>query len=86
MEKTYIVIHVYDDGDNELKKLRLSEKALREILLEGDLYFTVPEIAGGKLKKELLSYGNTEQDINEALSYIIRKPPESSCIIGKIEG
>jgi len=83
MIKTYICVHVYDDGDNELTKLELSPMGVEDKNNEGDLCFdTKTQIQ--ELTHELITYGNEEKDIQEALTYILNAQPGESCIVGKV--
>jgi hypothetical protein len=83
MKKTYINVHVHDDGDNELTKLDLTPQEVEEKLYGGDLCFDVETQTQG-LIHELIDYGNEEAEVNEALTYILAAQPGESCIVGKV--
>lgn len=83
MKKTYINVHVHDDGDNELTKLDLTPQEVEEKLYGGDLCFDVETQTQG-LIHELIDYGNEESEVNEALTYILAAQPGESCIVGKV--
>ena len=81
MVKTYIIVHVHDDGDNELTLKKLHSHQVAHELIMGNLSFDIEQPES--LKKELLSYGNEPEDIDEALSYILKAQPGESYIVGK---
>ena len=81
--KTYICIHVYDDGDNELTKLELNSNGVSCKLFEGDLCFDASYDVD-KLTLELLDYGNEPKDVKEAVTYILNAAIGESCIVGKV--
>ena len=83
MLKTYICVHVHEDGDNELTKRELTEKQGIDLINEGDLCFNV-SVANRKLTAELLDYGNEPEDIKKAIEYILNAQPGESCIVGKV--
>jgi hypothetical protein len=83
MKKTYITVHVYDDGDNELTKSELTDQGVDEKVYDGDLCFDVATQIP-KLTDELIEYGNEEKDVQEALAYILNAQPGESCIVGKV--
>lgn len=83
MKKTYICVHVYDDGDNELTKLELNSSEVSCKLFEGILCFDI-DYDVDKLTLELLDYGNEPKDVKEAVTYILNQPVGDSCIVGKV--
>jgi hypothetical protein len=83
MKKTYITVHVYDDGDNELTKSELTDRGVDEKIYGGDLCFDVTTQIP-KLTSELIEYGNEKKDVQEALTYILNAQPGESCIVGKV--
>jgi hypothetical protein len=83
MLKTYICVHVHEDGDNELTKRELTKEQGISLIYEGDLCFNV-SVANRKLTKELLDYGNEPEDIKKAIEYIMKAPVNESCIVGKV--
>ena len=83
MKKTYIVVQVYNDGDNELTRLELDSAGVSKKHFDGCLCFdTNTEI--DKLTKELLDYGNDPADIREAIMYSLNNPLGIPCIVGKV--
>ena len=83
MKKTYITVHVYDDGDNELTKLDLTPKEVEDKLYGGDRCFDV-ETQTQRLTHELIDYGNEEAEVLDALSYILKAKLGESCIVGRV--
>lgn len=86
MKKCYIRVIVHDDGQNELTRLELESKEvdrLRGSLNTGELYFDAQKEIPD-LREELLTYGNEEPDVDEALSYILGACAGDECIVGKV--
>jgi hypothetical protein len=83
MKKTYICVHVYDDGDNELTKLELGPMGIKDRINGGGLCFDA-ETQVKELTHELLEYGNDPGDVKEALTYILNVAVGESCIVGKV--
>lgn len=81
--KTYINVHVYDDGDNELTKVQLDSVGVSKKLFEGDRCFDVQHDVG-KLTLELLDYGNEPAAVKEAVTHILNAPLNEPCIVGKV--
>lgn len=80
---TYITVHVYDDGDNELTKRELTQEQGITLIYEGDLCYNMT-FARRELTKELIDYGNDPKDVEEAIEFILNAQPGESCIVGKI--
>lgn len=83
MKKTYICVHVYDDGDNELLKLELDPSEVSRNIFKIDHLFDIDHDID-KLTLELLDYGNDPKDVKEAVTYILNQPVGDSCIVGKV--
>lgn len=75
-----VIVHVYDDGDIELTRIEGQPRGFQSL----NLAFSDIQIKRGVLKKELMSYGPDEQEINKAIEYIIRAGEGETCIVGKI--
>lgn len=85
MKRCYIRVFVYEDGDNELTRLELDTKevkCLRGSSNSGELYFDA-QTEATKLRKELISYGNEDKDVDEALIFILGACAGDTCIVGK---
>jgi hypothetical protein len=83
MKKTYISVHVHDDGDNELTKLQLDSSQISTKFYNGDLIYDVDHDVK-QLTNELLEYGNDPQEVQDAVTHMLASPVNTSCIIGKI--
>lgn len=83
MKKTYINVHVHEDGDNELTRLELNSSEVSTRLYNGDLCFDA-DTEVNKITTELLDYGNDPKDVKDAVIYILNSPVGESCIVGKI--
>ncbi len=77
-KRLYISVHVYDDGDTELKKVALTDT---EKKIQTDLVFDI-EKDTIKLVTELKSYGHEKSDIIKSIRYALKN--SEPCIIGKV--
>jgi hypothetical protein len=77
-KRLYISVHVYDDGDTELKKVALTDT---EKKIQTDLVFDI-EKDTIKLVTELKSYGHEKSDIIKSIHYALKN--SEPCIIGKV--
>lgn len=82
MGQTYIVIHVYDDGDTELTKRELTPEESRVHLLSGDICFNINDL--DNLRSELSTYGHEDDSIDAAVKYITNGNLCDPCIVGKV--
>lgn len=76
-----VIIHVYDDGDIELTRF---ESEPRNSFQSMKLSFSDFQIKRGALKKELLSYGAEEPEIDAAIAYVTKGKEGTNCIVGKV--
>lgn len=83
MKKTYISVHVHEDGDNELTKLKLNSSQISTKFYNGDLIYDVDHDVK-QLTDELLEYGNDPLSTSEAVKHILAAPVNTSCIVGKV--
>jgi len=79
----YVQVHVHDDGDTELTRVNLSEQAFEETSMTERL-FGLEDIKNGAFTQELISYGIEEQEVAEALAYILTAEFNEPCIVGKL--
>lgn len=77
-KRLYISVHVYDDGDTELKKVALTDT---EKKIQTDLVFDI-EKDTIKLVTELKSYGHEKSDIIKSIRYTLKN--SEPCIVGKV--
>lgn len=83
MKKTYISVHVHDDGDTELTKLQLDSTQISTKFYNGDLIYDVDHDIK-QLTNELLEYGNEQHDAQDAVTHILASPVHTTCIVGKV--
>lgn len=83
MKDVYIVVHVHDDGDNELTRVRLDPSEVTQKIYAGDLCFNADKEVD-KLTRELLTYGNDPEDVKEAVVHILNSGINTTCIVGKV--
>lgn len=82
MLQTYLVIHVYDDGDTELTKKELTPDNVRTHLLSGDVCYHIEDL--DNIKSELSTYGHENDSIDAAVKYVIDGNLNDPCIVGKV--
>ena len=81
--QTYIVVHVYDDGDTELTKQDLTRDNVRMHLFSGDICYHIEDHLDD-LKSELSTYGHEDDSIDAAIKYVIDGNLNDPCIVGKV--
>ena len=82
MVRTYIVIHVYDDGDTELTKLELTPEDVRARLFSGDICYSIDDL--DNLKSELSTYGHEGATLDAVIKCVINGNLNDPCIVGKV--
>lgn len=75
-----VILHVYDDGDVELSRVGGEPRSGFQSL---NLSYSDIQVKRGVLKKELMSYGPEESEIDTAIKHIMSAPEGTSCIVGK---
>jgi len=80
----HILLIVHDDGDNELTKVDLSTEQAKNKIYDGYVVFNQKEVTAGRLREELLDYGNEEDQVKEAVAYSLTAPLGKPFIVGKI--
>lgn len=80
----HILLRVHDDGDNEITRVNILIDQAKKKLYDGYRVFSEQEVKFGKLKDELLDYGNEEDDVEEAVAYSLTAPLNKPFIVGKI--
>lgn len=80
----HILLIVHDDGDNELTRVDLPEAQAKKKIYEGYVVFNQREVEVGRLREELLDYGNEARQVGEAVAYSLTAPLGKPFIVGKI--
>jgi hypothetical protein len=80
----YLLLIVHEDGDNEITRVDLTEAQAKKKIYDGYVVFSQKDVEAGKLRDELLDYGNDEDDVEEAVTYSLTAPLNEPFVVGKI--